>query len=302
MYIQQDVPLAQLSTFNIGGNAHEFVEVKTPEELIEVTTWAKQKDKKYKIFAGGSNVLFPDEGIGALVIRIIGGSIDTVGRKIVSDAGVLLSDLVTHANKKGLKGVEKLVGIPGTVGGAVVGNAGAYGAAISDQSKYVQVWDGKCVKKINKKECGFLYRESIFKHNKLLVLRVVFALTPSETSALQKTSREILTLRLAKYKPGLKCPGSFFKNIPVTLLNVRQLKKIGQDHAVWGKVPAGYLLDQIGARGMQVGNIRIADFHGNLFVNEGKGTAKDVKKLASLLKNHVEKHFGVRLEEEIQYF
>ena len=301
MYIQQDVPLAQLSTFNIGGNAREFIEVKTPEGLIEVTTWAKQKDKKYKIFAGGSNVLFPDEGIDVLVIRIIGGSIKTNNSEIVCDAGVLLSDLVTLENKKGLKGVEKLVGIPGTVGGAVVGNAGAYGAAISDHLKYLQVWDGKCVKKINKKECGFLYRESIFKHNKLLVLRVVFALTPSETSALQKTSREILTLRLAKYKPGLKCPGSFFKNIPVKLLTVRQLKKIGQDYAVWGKVPAGYLLDQIGARGMQVGNIRIADFHGNLFVNEGKGTAKDVKKLATVLKKRVSERFRVELEEEIRY-
>ena len=301
MLVQKNVPLASLSTFNIGGKAREFVEVKTPEELVKVVFWAKQKNKKYRIFAGGSNVLFPDEGIGALVIRIIGGSIDTVGRKIVSDAGVLLSDLVTHANKKGLKGVEKLVGIPGTVGGAVVGNSGAYGNTISDHLKYVEVRDGIRVKKINRKECGFSYRESIFKHNKLLVLRVVFALTPSETSALQKTSREILTLRLAKYKPGLKCPGSFFKNIPVTLLNVRQLKKIGQDHAVWGKVPAGYLLDQIGARGMQVGNIRIADFHGNLFVNEGKGTAKDVKKLATVLKKRVSERFRVELEEEIRY-
>lgn len=301
MKIQKNIPLAPLSTFNIGGNAREFVEVNSPLELMEAVSWARGKNNPYKVFAGGSNVVFPDRGIDAVVIRIIGGSIETKGREMVSDAGVLLSDLVTAANKKGLKGVETLVGIPGTVGGAVVGNAGAYGNTISDYLKHVEVWDGTSAKKLLRKECGFSYRESIFKHHRLFVLRAVFNFTPSDSSVLQKTSREILSLRLAKYKPGLRCPGSFFKNIPAELLTAYQLKKIGQEHVVWGKVPAGYLLDQVGARGMKVGGIRIADFHGNLFINEGNGTAKEVKKLASVLKKKVYERFEVRLEEEIRY-
>lgn len=300
--IKHNIPLAPFSTFHIGGNARELAEVRSPKDLIEVVSWAKKKNKHYKLFAGGSNVVFPDEGIDGLVIRIMGGSLQRKDRMIVADSGVLLADLVATTNNHGLQGMEKLVGILGTVGGAIVGNAGAYGATITDKLVWVEIWDSINVKRLSRDECRFSYRESIFKHSSILLLRIAFELPPSDSTSLQKSSEEILTLRLAKYKPGLRCPGSFFKNIPAESLSADQRVRIGKQNIVWGKVPAGYLLDQVGARGMRRGGICIADFHGNLFINEGGGIAKDVKKLATVLKKSVYDKFGVRLEEEIRYF
>jgi UDP-N-acetylmuramate dehydrogenase len=156
--IQYNIPLAPLSTFNIGGNASEFVEVKTPDELISIVSWTKEKRKSYKLFAGGSNVVFPDQGIDELVIRVIGGKLGRTDTFVVSDTGVLLADLVDFANNQGLGGTEKLVGIPGTVGGAVVGNAGAYGITISDCLVWVEVWDGKKRKKISWEDYSLLFQ------------------------------------------------------------------------------------------------------------------------------------------------
>jgi UDP-N-acetylmuramate dehydrogenase len=109
-------------------------------------------------------------------------------------------------------------------------------------------------------------------------------------------------MRLEKYKPNLKCPGSFFKNILVEDLTKKILKNIDESKIVEGKIPAGYLLELVGAKGMRSGGVEIASFHGNLFINKGGGTAKDVMRLARLLKTRVKKKFDINLEEEIRYF
>ena len=119
---------------------------------------------------------------------------------------------------------------------------------------------------------------------------------------LKKISVEIIRLRELKYKSGLKCPGSFFKNIPVADASASLLSKI--DHSVikGGKIPAGYLLESVGAKRIRIGGIKVADYHGNLFINDGKGTFADVKKLAKILKERVKRKYGITLEEEIRYF
>lgn len=301
--LKQDVSLAPFSTFAIGGKADYFVSVNSSERLAEILSQVEKSRLKYKLFAGGSNVVFPDEGIDRLVIQVLGGKTVVDGLNVTVDTGVLLSDLIDKAVSSGLSGPESLSGIPGTVGGAVVGNAGAYGREISDVVEKVEVWDGRKRFFLDNRGCRFSYRESIFKRKqKLIVLRIYLKLKKGKAGKLKQISKKIIKVREAKYKPGLKCPGSFFKNILVSNLNKSILKSISQDKIIYGKIPAGFLLEDVGAKEMRVGDVEVAPFHGNLFINRGKGKAEDVKKLAKILKARVKKKFGIELEEEIRYF
>lgn len=299
--VKKNVALSSLSTFRIGGKAEYFCVVETPEKFISVFEWAKTNKIKVTIFAGGSNVVFPDKGLGGLVLRFFGGKISFEGNECTADGGVLLGEVVRKALARGLAGLETLSGIPGTVGGATVGNAGAYGHSISEVVSAVEVWDGKERRWIPGKQCAFAYRESIFKKRPLLVLRVKLKLGKGNAAELKKVSREIIAKREKKYRPGIRCPGSFFKNVLAREVPGKSLAKIDRSKIIAGKIPAGYLLESVGSKGMRVGGIEIADFHGNLFVNKGKAKASDVKKLADVLRKKVYRKFGIRLEEEVRY-
>ena len=299
---QKDVLLSTLSTFGIGGPATLLKNVSSPEELIEAIEEARAKQLSWKVIALGSNIVFPDEGLNCLLIRYVGGNISLDGQTATVDAGVTLMDLIDKADARGLSGLETLAGIPGTVGGAIVGNAGAYGHSISEAIEIVEVYRGKDRSWLSNKDCQFAYRESIFKHSDCIVLRAKLRFTEGDPGALKQRSEEIIKIRESKYKPGLKCPGSFFKNILVSQVTPDTLSKIPSEKIIEGKIPAGYLLEQVGAKGMRIGGIEIAQHHGNLFINTGNGTAKDVKTLANILKDRVKKNFGIVLEEEIRYF
>jgi UDP-N-acetylmuramate dehydrogenase len=302
LFIETDVALTHLSTFRIGGKARYLIRATYPDDLVNVTTWAKSCGIPFRIFAGGSNIVFPDEGMDGLLIQVTGGNIVHQGENIIADAGIVLGDVIKLAISKGLSRLESLSGIPGTVGGAVVGNAGAYGHSVSEAVETVEVWDGKKIVLIAATDCRFSYRESIFKHKDYVVLRVHLIFHKADSGKLNDIYRNIISQREKKYKPGLKCPGSFFKNVLVKSLNREILDRVDTRKIIDGKLPAGYLLDSVGARGSRIGGIEIAATHGNLFVNTGRGTAKDVKKLAQVLKNKVWKKFGITLEEEIRYF
>lgn len=247
-------------------------------------------------------MVFPDEGLSGVVIQIKGGNYAGKVRELIVEAGMGLSDVINLSIVRGLEGLEALSGIPGTIGGAVVGNAGAYGHSISEVVEGIEIWDGKIKRWLNRNECQFEYRESIFKKKPFIVLRVFLKFESGNKGELQKTSKEIIIKREAKYHPGIKCPGSFFKNVLVADISKKSLELIDQDVVIEGKIPAGYLLAEVGAKGMRVGGIEIAAYHGNLFINKGKGTAKDVKELAAILKKKVDDRFGIMLEEEIRYF
>ncbi|OGG14524.1 UDP-N-acetylenolpyruvoylglucosamine reductase [Candidatus Gottesmanbacteria bacterium RIFCSPHIGHO2_01_FULL_39_10] len=300
--VQNNIALAPLSTFQIGGVVREYIQVESPEGLVEIVEWANEENKPFRVFAGGSNVVFPDEGVQDLVVQVKGGKYAGNMRELVVDAGVDLVQVVSYSIGQGWKGLESLSGIPGTVGGAIVGNAGAYGHSISEVVEKVEVLDGDKRCFINKEECSFSYRESVFKQKSYLILRVVLKFELGNREELEKTSKEIIKKREVKYHPGIKCPGSFFKNIIASDLNEEQLRNIEKNKIVYGKIPAGYLLEEVGVKGMRVGGIEIADYHGNLFINKGNGTASQVKKLAAILKDKVREKFGIELEEEIRYF
>ncbi len=302
MKLRKNISLAPLSTFKIGGRAEFFCEVKRPEDLFEAVRLAKENKTPYRILAGGSNVVFPDGKLKGLLIKISDGGIIKKKNRLIVGAGVSLAAVVRYAINTGFSGLETLSGIPGTLGGAVVGNAGAYGHSISKVVEKVEIFDGKRRKWLRNRDCKFAYRESILKHKPHFVLRAVLKFKKGNSANLKKISREIIKIRKKKYKPDLKCPGSFFKNVLVKDVSKESLKKIDKSKIIEGKIPAGYLLEEIGAKGMRVGGIEIAGFHGNLFVNKGSAKASHVKKLAKILKNRVFRKFGIRLEEEIRYF
>lgn len=302
MKIKKNVRLAPLSTFGIGGRAEYFCSVKTPEGLIEAIKFARQKGISHKIIAGGSNVVFSDGKNKGLFIKISGGKIERRGQKLIIGAGVPLSRVVEKSVALGLRGLETLAGIPGTIGGAIVGNAGAYGHSLKEVVEKAEIWDGKERRWLNARNCRFRYRESVFKEKPYVLLRAVLEFKKGSRRQLEKISREIIRIRLKKYNPGLKCPGSFFKNVLVKETPKSALRRIDKSKIIEGKIPAGYLLEEVGAKGMRLGGIKIADFHGNLLVNQGGATAKDVRKLAAILKKRVKSKFGITLEEEVRYF
>jgi UDP-N-acetylmuramate dehydrogenase len=302
MKIKKNIPLAPLSTFKIGGRAQYFCEVKSPADLAEAVNFAGVQKIPYRILAGGSNVVFPDGKMKGLLIKISMGGMKLTRNQLTAGAAVPLSEVIRKSIRAGLKGLETLSGIPGTVGGAVVGNAGAYGHSISEVVEKAEVWaDGK-VKILKNKDCRFAYRESDLKHKDYVVLNVTLKFKKGDRKKLGKISRDIIKIREKKYKPGIRCPGSFFKNVLVKDISGKALLKINRAKIIDGKIPAGYLLEEVKAKGMRVGGIYIADFHGNLFVNSGKGKASDVKKLSKILKDKVQKKFGIKIEEEVRYF
>lgn len=295
--------LASLTTLQIGGPAKKFVVVKTEDELLEALQYAKQNNLDHLIIGGGSNLLIADEGFDGLVIKNEIKNIPKVNSGsfgVNVKSGTPLQELVDCSISHGLSGLQKLAGIPGTVGGAVFGNAGAYGQSISDHITQVSALNTDNLKIEQFNNSGFTYRDSIFKKNHFIILEVTFKLEPGDPEILKKEAEEVLTKRAVRYPPGIKCPGSFFKNLIASVISAEILKNIPQEKIVYGKIPAGALLEEVGAKGQSLDGIEIAPYHANLFINNGGGTAKNFYKLAKTYALRVKEKFGITLIPEVQ--
>ncbi len=301
--LRRNVSLAPHTTFGVGGRARYFISVSNPADLVEAVRLAKEKKWPYWLIAGGSNVVFGDGTFRGLIIHFKPKDrpCQWQGLTLTVEANLPLGRLIKMAIKFGLAGLETLSGIPGTVGGAIVGNAGAYGQCISDCLTQVEIFDGRRIRWLVKKQGRFAYRESIFKKKDWLVLRAEFRLRKGDKKHLAARAREIIKTREKKYKPGLRCPGSFFKNVLVKDVSRATLDKIDRGKIIEGKIPAGYLLERVGANGLKFGGLHIADYHGNLLINDGAATCREVRILAAKLKKLVKAKFGIRLEEEVRY-
>lgn len=293
--------MSNVTTLQIGGSAEKFVAVKSEEELQEAIDYAKQNKMDYLLIGGGSNLLVNDHGIDCLVIKNEITGIQERNGTLIVKSGTLLQNIVDYSISHGLSGLQKLTGIPGTVGGAVYGNAGAYGQTISDYITSIVILNSaKDLKTLSKDQCGFNYRNSIFKQTKDHILEVTFQLENGDPKTLQQEADDVLSKRLVKYPKGIKCPGSFFKNIVAETLPKEILDKIPKEAIVYGKLSAGFLLESVGAKGQTLDGIYIADYHANLFVNQGSGTAKAFYDLAKTYAQKVKQKFGITLEPEVQ--
>ncbi|OGF51895.1 UDP-N-acetylenolpyruvoylglucosamine reductase [Candidatus Giovannonibacteria bacterium RIFCSPLOWO2_02_FULL_43_11b] len=306
MRFEKGKSLKGLTTLGIGGKADFFIEIKTEEDLRSALVETAGKRMAWHIIGSGSNIVASDTGCKGAVVKIGINNFKKTGDKIYVGAGNNLLLFIKKVNKLGFGGMEKMAGIPGTVAGAIYGNAGAYGQEIKDSVSRVKIFDSEEFKWIKKGDCEFGYRTSVFKEKKdWIIVGAEFHLATGSPSVLNKISKDIIKLREKKYKPGLLCPGSFFKNIIIKdlkpIVRKKLLSKIDNSKIMYGKAPAGYLLEEVGAKGMSCGGIRVAKHHGNLIYNAGGGREKDIKNLARILKNLVRRRFGVKLEEEVQY-
>jgi UDP-N-acetylmuramate dehydrogenase len=302
--VQKNIPLAPFTTFRIGGPAKFFAEVKSEEELIEALKYANENNLEFFILGGGSNLLVSDKGFDGLIIKIQDTRYKTQENIIEAESGAPLALIVNLAMQNNLSGLEWAAGIPGTIGGAVRGNAGAFGGTLADAIESVKVLNISNLQltTYNNDDCKFDYRHSIFKENPgLIVLSVDLKLNPGNKDEIQNKVKETIEKRKLKH-PTENSAGSFFKNPEVK--NQKIIEEFECDYGTKcqnGKMPAGWLVEQVGLKGKKIGGAMVSDKHANFIVNTGGATAEDVIMLACLIKQQVRDKFGIELQEEVQY-
>jgi len=299
-------PLARHTRFGLGGPASVFASTADEGAMLEAVRAARASGAPWVLIGMGTNLIVADEGFPGIVLRFDGGRIEVRGRRILAQAGAPLQKLVDVAMDAGLQGCEPLTGIPGNVGAAIYGNAGAYGASISDRIECVRYFDGERVRETGRDGCGFRYRESEFKRRRLagepwLILEAEFEFPEGDPEEMRKKAAEILAIRNRKYPPEMKCAGSIFKNLLWDSLPPQARQAAPAAIVRGGKVPAAWFLEQVGAKGMARGGVRVSEDHANTLYNAGGGTAADFCALAAELKRRVRSRFGIELEEEVQY-
>ncbi|OGI16244.1 MAG: UDP-N-acetylenolpyruvoylglucosamine reductase [Candidatus Moranbacteria bacterium RIFCSPHIGHO2_01_FULL_54_31] len=303
--VRKNVPLAPLTTFHVGGKADYFAETTGALELAEAIEYAENHHLPLFILSGGSNILFSDKGFAGMVIRIIDSGIHISGDTLIAGAGVPLFDVVRAAGKAGLAGIERLAGIPGSFGGAIRGNAGAFGVEIGDAISTVKgcMRVSGIVKEYNQRACEFGYRTSLFKKNPtIIILSAEIRLAPGDRRTLEKIAADTAAAREAKHPQNVRCAGSFFMNPVVKDEHLRE--EFAKDTGMTPKgdaLPAGWIIDHVGLRGKRIGGAMISDRHPNYLINIGAATAEDVITLASLVKTRVRDELGIRLKEEVQF-
>jgi UDP-N-acetylmuramate dehydrogenase len=288
--------------FQLGGPCWFLADADTPEAFQTAYQTLSAAHIPWTSIGRGTNLIVNDAGYPGAILRYSAAQ-KTVSHTIISvHAGAELNDLVDFANANALAGMESMAGIPGWVGGAIYGNAGAYGQSIHQRIESVEFFDGAAVRVWSNEECGFRYRHSRFKENKALqILSARLRCEPGNQQILEEKSKNIRATRDAKFPPAMPCAGSIFKNFLLKDLPEKARAAVPPEKIIEGKVPAGWFLEQIGARGMQVGGIRVADYHANLIYNTGTGTTADLLTLIATLKNGARHQFNLSLEEEVQY-
>lgn len=304
--IQENVSLAARTSFCIGGDARFYVEVNSVAELKEALQFAKEKNVDFYILGSGTNVLVNDKGFSGIIVKIKMNDISTDETMLKAAVGVPFIKVINVAAEAGLTGLESFAGIPGVIGGAVRGNAGAFSKEISEYINSVVAFDLSKLEPISfsKDECEFSYRSSIFKKNKnLIILSVQFELTQGEKKEIEQKIKETIEKRVGSGLSIFKSAGSYFMN--PTVENEKLLKEFAKDNggvpSKNGKLPAGWIIDHVGLRGKKIGGAMISEQHANYIVNTGNATADDVVMLASYVKQHVRDQLGIELQEEVEY-
>jgi len=302
--MKENVSLKEYTAFKIGGLAKYFFVAKNKEDLKKAILWAKNKKIPFFILGGGGNVLFSDEGFRGLVIKLRNTRHEIRNTKLIAEAGVPLQKLVLETAKKGLSGLENLAGIPGTLGGAIWGNAGAFGREIGDlveEVKILKIENCKLqIAKLKNKDCKFEYRDSIFKRKgSWIILEAVLKLKEGNKKEIEEKIREVLKLRKEKQPLEFPCAGSIFKNVPIKKVPKKIQEKFKRKIKN-GFLPAGALIEAAGLKGYQIGGAKISEKHANFIVNVEGARASEVIQLIKKIKKEVKKKFKVQLEEEIR--
>ena len=308
--VLENEPMAKHTNFRIGGPARYFVEVKTIEELQKTIDLAKEHAIPWVVLGGGSNILVADEGYRGLVVKIGFRQLDILTDQggsptgaVVADAGVLSVMMARKTAMAGLKGFGWAIGLPGTIGGAVRGNAGCFGGETRDYLTKVEVFRDGDVIELSNEECTFAYRESVFKHNQDIVLRAHFELETGDATELTKELDDFLSKRKSTQPLYAGSAGCLFKNTDVNepiMESLGQMFQIPDPMRTRYRIGSGWLIDQLGLKGVQEGRAQISPEHANFVVNLGDATAHDIASLITRIKKDVLEKTGIHLEEEVQ--
>ncbi len=285
--MKQNFPLSGLNTFGTGGSARLYAEVKTAEGLAAVVKEAASLKVPFFMLGGGSNVLISDRGYEGLIIKNAIKGFEVQGDYIMCGAGEDLQDLIDFATEQGLTGLEFASGIYGTVGGAIYGNAGAYGSEIRNVMVSADLVDREG--NIRTEENGYFefnYRTSKLKQTHEFVTRARFALKKGDKKAIKSKVEEIIAIRKEKLPLDKPSAGCFFKNIP-------------DKTQEFGKLSAGKLLEQVGAKEASCGRAAVFNRHANILINNGSATSSEIRRLSQELKKRVKVKFGIDLQEEV---
>lgn len=281
--VRRNEALAAYTTLKIGGPADLFVLAESAADLQLLIKTAAERKIPLFILGNGSNLLVSDRGIRGIVVKLAGEFKNIVldGCEITAGAGVMLPVLALRTAKAGLSGLELLAGIPGTVGGALVMNAGALGQCIGDAVQSVTVFDrtGK-IKILSREELHFAYRKSILQERDYLIAGVKLHLSPGEKEELQRNLQAAVAKRKRSQPLSMPNAGSVFRNPR--------------------EFPAGRLIEELGFKGFKQGQAAVSELHANFIVNEGGATAQDVLQLIKLIQERVQEKYHILLEPEIK--
>jgi len=308
--IRENIVLADHTTFHIGGPARYFAVVSNLEELKEALEFAKKNKLSYFILGGGSNILVSDQGYNGLAIKLNNSTVKKKNNLVEIGAGTALSKALGDTLGGGLLGLEWAAGIPGTIGGAVYGNAGAYGGEMSQNVKEVSILRQGKVKKLKNKLCHFTYRSSIFKEAGADNHDIIFSVTlelkkadAEEISQAKEAIKENLKKRDSKFQ-GFSA-GSTFKNIEMAEDEIKEFKnkfpEMPDEFVSYKKIPTAWLIDQCDLSGKAMGGAQVSQSHAGIVINTGQATAENIIMLISYIKQQVRDKFGVQLREEIEY-
>jgi UDP-N-acetylmuramate dehydrogenase len=275
-----DEPLSKYTWMKVGGSADYYLEPVDQNDLVDIVKYLQQNNFPYLILGRGSNVVVSDDGIRGAVINLESAlqGLQLQGDCVIAEAGVWLQKFVDFCIQHEFAGVEMLAGIPGTIGGAIVMNAGAHGGQISDHVIYVEVLRGSNVVRVPKENADFSYRHSGFDRD--IVPNASFRMPKGDKEELARRRKELVLKRNETQPLELPNSGSMFKNPPNTF--------------------AAKLIEQAGLKGKRIGNAQISEKHANFIVNLGEAKAADIVRLLDLAQRTVYQNSGVQLELEVK--
>ncbi|MBD3169350.1 MAG: UDP-N-acetylmuramate dehydrogenase [candidate division Zixibacteria bacterium] len=287
LYLENE-PMSKHTSIRIGGPARFLVNAASVDDLIDAVKFASQNGIDYFLLGGGSNILVGDYGFHGIVIKNMCVNYIIDDNIISAETGMTLDDLVDVSHHNSLSGLEFAAGIWGTVGGAVCGNAGAFGGSVSDVfHKAVLLDEDNKVVTADKEKLKFRYRHSALKDNRELALSASFKLVKGDKDEIGAKISRHREIRREKHPLDYYSAGSFFKNL-------KNPRDAGMN------VAAGWYLDQVGARERRIGDAGVFEKHANIFVNYGEATAADMVKLGAGLKAEVKEKFSVDLRMEVR--
>lgn len=300
---QRDVSLAPMVTLRAGGPAEWLISVKSADEFAEVAQWAFRNEDKVTVLGWGSNVLPSDDGVPGWVICNQATQIDFQGGgELVAETGCGFQNLFLACAQRNLGGLEFAVGIPGSLGGALVSNAGAYRSEVKEFLTELEVIDGDSRRWVSPDWLGLTYRDSLLRREpggRRVIIRARLKLPFRDQKAIFDEARDYQRQRISK-QPVPASAGSFFKNVihPQLAATIEGLTTGMRSNGV---IPAGFLLEAVGLRGYRHNGAMFSSKHANFIVNTHRATATEIRELAEIGKQLVQDRFGVKLEEEVLY-